>query len=121
MPILKKEELEKYIGRSLAKSITQAPNAFETAESAASDTVNRTCGLAVPDSADDAPSWAKEAVAHMVLFRLIGTLPSPTQATVTWARQMNEQAQKTLADHKESTPTGRAGAEYSEVEGMLKW
>ncbi len=120
MPILTATEFENIIG-STAKQMTTGAHAFTHAEAGASDEVERLTGYAAPDDVDTAEQWAKDAVAYLVAQRLIGAIRNPSQGFISWVNKMAELARQTLADHKESTPTGRQGAEYSEIDGMITW
>lgn len=121
MPILARDELSSYIDESVAKLLTKEPKGFERTESAVADLIHRKTGLEIPADANNAPDWAKEAAALLITARRIGSIARPSDSLVSWAKWAHDQALTTLAEHKESTPTDRTGAEYLEIEGVRKW
>ena len=121
MPLLQPQELSGYISKTYADMITKDANSFTMAEKAVSDVVHRKTGITIPDDASNAPDWAKEAAAYLILYRRIGVIINPSPAFVSWAHNMHKQAMDSLSEHKEATPTGRTGAETGELEGILKW
>ncbi len=121
MPILKLEELTGFLGKQIATLITNDPKSFALAEQSASALLHIRTGFVVPDDADDAPLWAKEAVAFMIQMKRSGSLANLTPARVQLIQQQYNQAMQTLDQNKLAAPTNRPGAEYGQMEGTIQW
>ncbi len=121
MPILKPDELGAYIGETFARLMTQDARSFEQTEQSAADLIHARTGLVIPDDADNAPAWAKEASAYIIQFKRIGVLANLTVAKAQSVQAQYRAALESLDMHKQATPTGRPGAEWGEIQGVLKW
>lgn len=124
MPILTQHELATYLPQAIAQALSQDAGGFAACEQAtAAEIVTRT-GITEPAAGDEsqAPVWAKECAAYLILYKRLGVLGKIDPEVRAWAEGLAKAATTTLAAHRIGTSTGRtASSTTGTIEGLKTW
>lgn len=120
MPILTDTEFANHVGEKLADQLVDAPSTFAAAEAGAAQKVAGITGIDVPSDATDAPEWAKQPTAFLVMHALSGQI-NWSEERRQWAREARSDALEELhrqAERRADGPEDSASPTVDAISGL---
>jgi hypothetical protein len=119
VPFLSEDEFTDHVGGNLASKLVKTSASFEAAERGAAATIERLTGAEAPPDAADAPPWAKQPAARLVLYALAGQVEW-SEERMSWVRDARQAALDELrarAERIEASPDDETVGEVQPIGG----
>lgn len=123
MAFLTREKYDALVPQPMGSNALDETGAWEAALASVTSVIVQVSGIPEPDlgSEDDAPAWVATAAAHLIFWHRIGSLPTLSEQTRSWAESLHRDAMAMLKQYRAEPTGGTTSSTTGQVGGIPSW